>query len=275
MTDKTEPAVSPTLSPSALAGADRMARRMGGRFVPNEPAADAPPLDAEWFVKAVKHEPAKEPAADMVERMAKAAHHARYPETVETWHDFWDVQLAEPSKERWRKVASTILALSATPAPSAEPVANWQDFRDMATWDQRDEVVLLLVDYSDDGEHPLDDADKAITIGHNNDHNVGEGEGCGWQFAGWSWQQDCYTEGRGKPIGWAPLPHHLALDSTPEATPQPTPAQVRADALREAADEAHRIGVRWAEDAKCSETSWKVGLDIQKHILALIGDATP
>jgi hypothetical protein len=90
-------------------------------------------------------------------------------------------------------------------------------FLPMEAWDCRDETVLLLVDYTD-GEHPLDDATFAITIGHNNDHNVGEGEGQGWQFAGWCWCQDCYTEGEGKPIGWMPLPHHLASLATPGGT---------------------------------------------------------
>jgi hypothetical protein len=83
-------------------------------------------------------------------------------------------------------------------------------FYSMDTWDRRDETVLLLVDYSDDGEHALDDATVAITIGHNNDHNVGEGEGSGWQFAGWCWSHDHYTEGKGKPIGWLPLSEYHA-----------------------------------------------------------------
>lgn len=83
-------------------------------------------------------------------------------------------------------------------------------FRSMDDWDMRDETVLLMVDYSD-GNHPLDNALIALTVGHNNDHNVGESEGQGWQFAGWCWTHDHYTEGDGKPIGWLPLPHHLAL----------------------------------------------------------------
>ena len=82
-------------------------------------------------------------------------------------------------------------------------------FRAMETWDKSDDPVLLLVDYHE-GQHPLTDARFSITIGHNNDHNVGEGEGLGWQFAGWCWSHDHYTEGKGRPVGWLPLPHHLA-----------------------------------------------------------------
>jgi len=82
-------------------------------------------------------------------------------------------------------------------------------FLPMDQWDKRDESVLLLVDYSE-GDHPLDDATVAITIGHNNDHNVGDGEGQGWLFAGWCWTHDHYVQGAGTPIGLMPIPHHLA-----------------------------------------------------------------
>jgi hypothetical protein len=83
-------------------------------------------------------------------------------------------------------------------------------FRPMEEWDRRDETVLLLVDYREDGEHALDDAVIAITVGHNNDHNVGDNEGEGWKFAGWCWSHDHYVEGKGNPIGWMPLPHSAA-----------------------------------------------------------------
>lgn len=85
-----------------------------------------------------------------------------------------------------------------------------QAFRTMDVWDSRDESVMLLVDYREDGENPLEDAHFAITVGHNNDHNVGEGERQGWQFAGWCWTHDHYVAGKGRPVGWMPLPHILA-----------------------------------------------------------------
>ncbi len=67
-------------------------------------------------------------------------------------------------------------------------------------------IIRLLVDYSaDEAEHPLEDDTLAWTIGHNSDDNVGDGEGSGWQFAGWCWSHDHYTQGVGKPIGWLPL----------------------------------------------------------------------
>jgi len=80
-------------------------------------------------------------------------------------------------------------------------------WRPMEAWEEhptKDDIVLLLVDYSN-GDNPLEDATIAWTIGSNNDHNVGPDEAEGWKFAGWSWSHDFYCEGRGQPIGWMPV----------------------------------------------------------------------
>ena len=111
----------------------------------------------------------------------------------------------EPSERRtivraMLAYGDAVAGITNTIRDAADAVSFWS----MDEWDQRDEIVMLLVDYRE-GEHSLDDAVVAITVGHNNDHNVGEGEGSGWQFAGWLWSQDCYTQGEGKPIGWLPL----------------------------------------------------------------------
>jgi hypothetical protein len=62
-------------------------------------------------------------------------------------------------------------------------------------------LLRLLVEFEDhateDGEGPQP------TIGANtwdNHHDFDE-----WQFAGWNWEQDCYTQGVGKPVGWLPM----------------------------------------------------------------------
>ena len=47
--------------------------------------------------------------------------------------------------------------------------------------------------------------ESAWTIGANNDDEVGEDERVGWQFAGWCWTHDHFTEGRGTPVGWLPM----------------------------------------------------------------------
>jgi hypothetical protein len=64
------------------------------------------------------------------------------------------------------------------------------------------QLLWLKVDYTD-GDYPLEDAQVAWTIGFNNLDDTGEDE---WQFAGWNWCQDCFTEGAGKVIDWRPLP---------------------------------------------------------------------
>lgn len=60
-------------------------------------------------------------------------------------------------------------------------------------------MLILLVEFY---ENSTDDLSKAVTMGFNNfDHNeVDE-----WLFAGWDWEQDHFTQGRGKVVGWYPL----------------------------------------------------------------------
>ncbi|WP_200480126.1 hypothetical protein, partial [Azospirillum brasilense] len=71
-------------------------------------------------------------------------------------------------------------------------------------------LVRLLIEQPadssyDDDANPTADVSTGETwetIGWNNADNTG-GE-TGWQFAGWDWEQDCWTEGRGKVVGWLP-----------------------------------------------------------------------
>lgn len=70
-------------------------------------------------------------------------------------------------------------------------------------------MVRLLVDFTSNATE--DTAGPAWTIGSNNDSNVMADERVGWQFAGWCWTHDHFTEGQGAPIGWLPL-----LDSQAE-----------------------------------------------------------
>jgi hypothetical protein len=79
--------------------------------------------------------------------------------------------------------------------------AQAEQWRPMDTAPTDGTIVRLLVDYrGEDACHPLEDAAVTHTIGGNTDGNTGLREG--WKFAGWSWEQDCFCEGRGKPIGW-------------------------------------------------------------------------
>jgi len=62
-------------------------------------------------------------------------------------------------------------------------------------------MIRLLVEFA---EHSLeDDNSKPIwTIGANGYDNDGQDV---WQFAGWNWSHDCFTDGVGIPMGWMPM----------------------------------------------------------------------
>lgn len=61
-------------------------------------------------------------------------------------------------------------------------------------------MLRLLVQFTD---HATQDTDGAAwTIGANKHDHDGEDL---WQFAGWCWTHDHFTEGKGTPVGWLPL----------------------------------------------------------------------
>lgn len=64
-------------------------------------------------------------------------------------------------------------------------------------------MIRLLVDYTgQDRWTPLEDEEQAWTIGYNTLEDQDEDE---WIMVGWNWEQDCYTQGAGKIIGWLPF----------------------------------------------------------------------
>jgi len=74
----------------------------------------------------------------------------------------------------------------------------------------RDGAMLrLLVEFT---EHATEDSEgPSPTIGANNFENDGEDR---WQFAGWCWTHDHFTQGEGRPVAW--LPMLAALPSPPK-----------------------------------------------------------
>lgn len=78
----------------------------------------------------------------------------------------------------------------------------------MATAPKDGTLLRLLVSFE---HHATEDGvGPQPTIGSNtwdNHHDFDE-----WQFAGWNWEQDCYTQGVGTPVGWLPM-----LDAAPGA----------------------------------------------------------
>lgn len=63
-------------------------------------------------------------------------------------------------------------------------------------------LLKVLVQYSGDDWTPLEDAREAWTIGFNALDATGDDE---WFHAGWDWNHDCFTAGRGTVIGWKPF----------------------------------------------------------------------
>lgn len=64
-------------------------------------------------------------------------------------------------------------------------------------------LFVVASDGDDTNDNPTEDDDGWRTIGWNNCDNDGEDV---WQMAGWCWSHDHFTEGRGRPTHWMPLP---------------------------------------------------------------------
>ncbi|QIO88859.1 hypothetical protein G9274_002544 [Stenotrophomonas rhizophila] len=85
--------------------------------------------------------------------------------------------------------------------------------RPMDTAPRDGTLVRLLVDFD---ENAIEDSIGATwTIGACSDDNVSEGARIGWQFAGWCWTHDHFTQGTGTPVGWLPL-----IDGQHDAAPR-------------------------------------------------------
>ncbi len=73
-------------------------------------------------------------------------------------------------------------------------------WRPMETAPRDGTMLRLLVEFT---EHATEDSPgPSPTIGANNFDNDGEDR---WQFAGWCWTHDHFTQGQGKPVGWLPM----------------------------------------------------------------------
>lgn len=98
-------------------------------------------------------------------------------------------------------------------AVEAEREGVWQS---LGTAPKDGTLVELVVDYTD-GDHPLEDATLACTIGFNNLKNDGEDT---WKFAGWCWTHDHFTEGKGLVVAWRPSRLCASDDGLPSLPPR-------------------------------------------------------
>lgn len=98
----------------------------------------------------------------------------------------------------------TVDALKALKAPAratpAAPVAPIEAWNPPESAPKDGSLIRLLVEFT---EHSLDDStEPQATIGMNNLANTEADE---WQFAGWCWTHDRFTQGEGRVVGWLPL----------------------------------------------------------------------
>lgn len=127
--------------------------------------------------------------------------------------------------------------------------------RPMATAPRDGTMLRLLVQFDD---HATDDTkEPAWTIGHCSKPHPDDDDN--WQFAGWCWDHDHFTEGKGTPVGWLPL-----IDASPKGgstrffSADPAIAEFSThdtlqaaidgatSMLSDAADEAHEGG--WSDE---------------------------
>jgi len=117
--------------------------------------------------------------------------------------------------QSYESALTTAPSQSPAPLPEAQPVSDngavaW---RSMNTAPTDGTLLRLLVAFTD---HATEDEgflpEGCATVGANSKDNTGEDL---WQFAGWNWEQDCYTEGKGTVLGWLPM-----IDETTDALPE-------------------------------------------------------
>jgi hypothetical protein len=90
-------------------------------------------------------------------------------------------------------------------APKPNKVVSYSMWQPMNTAPKDGTILRLLVLFDDNATE--DSAEPCPTIGANSFEHTSIDN---WQFAGWDWSQDCFTEGSGEPIGWLPMVEPVA-----------------------------------------------------------------
>lgn len=153
----------------------------------------------------------------------------------------------------------TFGAKSGLGKPAAQPVqdkpqkARWMP---METAPRDGTMLLLLVQFDDNATE--DSAEPCPTIGANNFDHDGEDV---WQFAGWDWSQDCFTQGIGTPVGWLPMITAHAASAVPDGDALRLLRAVVAELDEDAPDapgHCHAVPGKWDKDGSHCDwcTTW-------------------
>jgi hypothetical protein len=109
-------------------------------------------------------------------------------------------------------LAQRIAAIAVQPSQAKPQEAGQaRDWMPMETAPKDGTMLRLLVQFDENATE--DSAEPCPTIGANSFVHSGEDV---WQFAGWNWEQDCFDEGVGTPVGWLPLLDVQAAPSVPD-----------------------------------------------------------
>jgi hypothetical protein len=136
----------------------------------------------------------KASGSDYVLEQAAAACEAKIANATDWDSSYWDQAVSQCASAvralKWRQA-------SWSDGTAAAGTGGWQP---MSTAPKDGTMVRLLVNFSDNATE--DTSEPCVTIGANNFDHDGIDE---WKFAGWDWQQDCFTEGAGAPVHWMPM----------------------------------------------------------------------
>lgn len=143
--------------------------------------------------------------------------------------------------------AAPVEPQSVSPLRAAVPIAEgWCLDLNIAPKDGT--PVQLLVRFD---EHTTEQEDLARTIGAVTHDGPDAVEQFGFQFAGWCWSHDHWTEGKGEIVAWAPM---VALPGQPQMVIPTSDRDAAWDHARSVMFEAHLRHEAQAIEARSAKT---------------------
>lgn len=135
------------------------------------------------------------------------------PKQPATAPDKADRKMPEQAQPDARDAATILEGKAGTKRVPSE-IEGWND---IATAPKDGTMLRLLVNFT---ANATEDHQICATIGANNFDNDGEDV---WQFAGWNWTHDCFTQGEGTAILWMPM---ISVYAASQAQPERSKALV-------------------------------------------------